>query len=313
VKWKILTLLLVLALSSGCSGLLGKNKGVIGKESLKTTAVAAKIEALEDKGAEINEKRLTSIGTLSVGVDYSLQKDTNQSQAVNIAKELNERVTALANKPDYKDLQVIYHIIDTMMTNQVNGEKLLASKDKEIISLNKSLEQVKKDTTEQIDIAFKQSAQNANMLDQYKQSLSDMDSFWGGGAIWYGLKKLVTKLMWVIGGCVALYFILRFAAAFNPIAATLFSVVSTIFSLFVKLIQSIAPRAVHLAGFIEEKTFEDYKGTLTHVIDAIRSMQEKEKLGVDVKMEDLLKEMAKSMDTPDKARMKSIEESLLWD
>lgn len=313
ILYRLNALLLVLILCGGCSGLLGKNKGKIGKESQKTAAIAEKINELEQKSSNINEQRLTSIGAWSDGVDYSLQKETNKSPAVSIAQDLNERIAALANKPDFEEVKAIHKIIDTLITNQINGEKLLVSKDKEITSLTKAIEKIETDTEKQIKKAFEMSEVNAAHADQYKATLSAMDSFFGGGAIWYGLKKLVTKLAWFIGGGLLLYVLLRIASNFHPIAAAAFSIVNTIFGIIIKMVQGVAPKAAQMAGFIETRVFNEYKGTLTHVIDAVQMMKEKEKLGVDITMDMLMNEISKTVDSKaDEDRIDEIKKNLNW-
>jgi hypothetical protein len=310
--FKLSPLLLSLCLLIGCSGLSGKNKGVNGKETKHTAALVSKVNTINSKSAAIDDERLTSIGAWSSGVDYSLQKETNQSPAVSIARELNLRVTALANKPDFDDLQAVYQIIDTFLTNQVHAEKMLVAKDKEILALNRSIESLQLDKEKQIAQAFKQSAINASQADQYKETLNEMDSFFGGGAIWYGVKKLVTRLMWVIGGGLVLYFVLRGAAMFSPIAASIFSIVNTLFGVVIKMVQGIAPKAAQAAGFIETKIFNDYKKTLTFVIDTIQMAKTKEKLGVNITMDMLEAEMAQAMDQADKDRITEIKKTLNW-
>lgn len=302
----------IFILWAGCSSLQHENKGVIGKEYRKSAAIANNINHLQEKGAALNDARLTSIGAWSYGVDYTLQKETNASAIVAVARELNERISALANQPDYKELQSIQKIIDNLVTNQLNSDKLLANKDREIVALHQSIRLVEQSKQQQIDKAFQQASQNAALADQLKTTLQDMDSFFGGGAIVYGFKKMIIKLAWFIGGGLLLYFLLRIAAAFNPIAATVFSIIDTIFSIGIKIIQGIAPKAAHVAGLVETRVFNDWKKTLTFVVDAIETMKAREKAGAAIKMEDLETEMKGSMNESDKARIREVQQSLLW-
>lgn len=314
MKKQILCFLLIIPLFlSGClASLNSQNKGTIGKASKATAVLAEKVDVLDTKKAEINDQRLTAIGSFSSGVEYSLQKDTNQSQAIYIARDLNERVTALANKPDFKDLQAIYQIIDTLITNQANGEKLLAAKDKEIYSLSSAIKRVNADKNEVIGKAWKQSEQNAAQADQYKATLNDMDSFFGFGAIWYGVKKLVTRLAWTIGICLVLFIILRFAAAANPIAGAIFSVFEQVVSWFIHGIAALAPKATQVAGFIEQQVFNEYKATLTHIVDAIQMAKENEKKGATISVSALTDEIAKGMDQKHKDCVTEIKRGLNW-
>ena len=304
--------LLVALLSTGCASLTSLKNSIFGKASKKQEVAATKITSIDNELAANNQNRLTHIGAWAEGTDFALDKSTNQEPAIAIAKQTNMRVIALADKPNFIELQEIYKLVNVYMTNQTEAQRLLAKKDKVIEELNEDILDAQKEREEEVQGALNLAKINASNADTYKATLSKMDSFFGGGAIWYGFKKLITKLAWIIGGTLVFYIILRVAAAFNPIAATIFSIIDTIFSIFVKTIRSIAPKAVQVAGYVETSVFSAYKGTLTHVIDSIQMLKEKEKLGIDIKMDDLMTEMAKSMDEADKDRVEEIKKELHW-
>lgn len=298
-------------LSGGC-GLIHQNKGVIGTASRQTTALSAKVDAVDTQKAKINDQRLTSIGALSYGIAYTLQKDTNQSPPISVALEINERIGALANKPDFKELQAVNRIVDTLLTNKIAGEKLMAEKDKEIYSLNNNLKKSEDKKEELENQVLAQASKNASLSDQYKTTLSSMDSFWGFGAIAYGAKKFATNSLWLLGILLVLYLVLRFAASTNPIANKIFGLFEEVVSWGISGIKALAPKATIRAGLVEETKFEDWKGTLVHVIDSVALLKEKEKTGVDIKINDLMTELDKSMDQADKDRVTLVKQQLHW-
>jgi len=137
----------------------------------------------------------------------------------------------------------------------------------------------------------------AATADQYKSTLGEMDSWGGLGAIWYGLKRLFVRFIWIFGILLVLYLILRFASLSNPIAASIFSIFSRIGSWFVNIIEMLVPRAASKAGFIAQKTYNTTKETLTKVVDAIEQEEIKHKIQTDTiaKVVDVVKQPVKPL------------------
>lgn len=261
----------LLLVDSGCSTV----KGIFGKNSQKQAQMSQKVADLDIQDAELDEKRLSSIGAWSSGVEYALDKETNRTPQVIAAKELNERVEALANKPDFSQTQEIQKIVDNLITNKINGEKLLQKKDKEIESLNNSIEEIAKEKQEEMNKAFEQAAKIAGKADSYQAKLGKMDSWGGLGAIWYGIKKLVVRMAWILGIGSILFIVLRVFAASNPIAGAIFSVFNIVFSWVIHLVQSLAPEAAKVAGFVEQKSMDEIKAITSKLVDAIQMTKEK--------------------------------------
>lgn len=300
----------------GC-GLTARNQGIFGKQAAATDKQADRIEKIEKAEAVNSTERLDKIGAFSYGVKYSLDKDVNQSPEVQVAKTINERVTALANKPDFNEVKEIMGVVDGLLsqlkTQQDEAKETLAKKDKQISALITEIKEldVKKDT--EIAAALKMSEANALKADQYKATLSEMDSFFGFGAIWYGVKKLITRLAWTLAIVAVLFFVLRIAAASNPIAGAVFGIFEQFVSWFINGLKFLAPKAHSMSGFIETKVFDGYKQTLTHIIDNIQLLKAKDEGEADkYTLDDLMDELAKSMDTADKERIEGIKKELRW-
>lgn len=320
----------LILLLGGCSTfqkLIYKNGGLLGKSSQNIAEVKASINDTEEDIAGKNVERLKHIGAWAEGQSAVLNKtaetvskvtdaqSTNLTKEVTVAKEVNERIKVLSEKPDFNEVKEILLLVDNLLTTQeAEGRKQLAQKDKEIISLNKSIQNLNIDKEAQIDKAIALAEKDAQKADQYKATLAEMDSFFGVGAIWYGVKKLVTRvfLFLSIGG--VLFLILRLLAMSNPIAGSIFSIVDTVFSWFIHLIKGLAPRAAQVAGLVEQRTFVDYKNTLKDIIDVVQLMKDRQTTNpnVPVTLDSLLTELNGVLDEDDKNRINGIKKELNW-
>ena len=175
-----------------CSSIFNRHKGVVGTASIAEDKARTRIELSDTAAAKVNVQRLDKIGAFSSGIDYSLQQDTNQSTAVKTAMTLNERVIALANKPDFNEAKAIALLVDELITNKDAGDKLLQKKDIEIEKLMTSIKTIQIEKDMSIGNYIKIADKTAATADQYKSTLGEMDSWGGLGAIWYGLKRLFT-------------------------------------------------------------------------------------------------------------------------
>src|ERR1039458_3563775 len=254
---KVLNVLVIsvsLILLTGCRGLLSKNEGVLGKSSKNIAAATENVRSIDTKLAETDQDRLTHTGAWSKGVEYSLDKSTNtEDKAISTAKVINTRVEELANKPDLNELKQVYKIIDSFLTNAVEGKKL---KKKDAIK-------------EYADIA----ESNAAKADQYQATLKQLDSGWGLSAVWYGLKKFATHIAWIFGIGTVLFIILRVLATTNPIASALFGIFDQIGSWFIHTIAALAPKALAVSKLVEQKVVDDYKVVVTKLVDTVEQLK----------------------------------------
>jgi hypothetical protein len=274
---KVLNVLVIsvsLILLTGCRGLLSKNEGVLGKSSKNIAAATENVRSIDTKLAETDQDRLTHIGAWSKGVEYSLDKSTNtEDKAISTAKVINTRVEELANKPDLNELKQVYKIIDSFLTNAVEGQKLLDKKDKEIIELQNSIASLDKDKKDAIKEYADIAESNAAKADQYQATLKQLDSGWGLSAVWYGLKKFATHIAWIFGIGTVLFIILRVLATTNPIASAIFGIFDQMGSWFIHTIAALAPKALSVSKLVEQKVVDDYKVVVTKLVDTVEQLK----------------------------------------
>ena len=303
----------------GCSSILKNNEGVFGKAQKENSAVNAQVRHVENAQAQVNENTLSHIGAWSKGgVEYSLdQIKTNVPIEVTTAKEMNKRIEALAGKPDFDEVKEIEKIVDKLVSQSENirndGEKALAGKDREITILENSVKQLNQQREEEIAKAFAQADANAQAADQYKATLGQMDSWFGLGAVFYGVKKFIISAAWILGIGSILFIILRILSTSNPMASAIFGIFDQMGSWLVHTIQVIFPKAVSLAGNVSLTLFNSYKSTLTKIVDAVQMAQSNSKAsGKQATIEDALNEAAKSMNADEKAIVDELKKALNW-
>lgn len=305
----ITTLTLLL---SGCS-LFHSSMGVYGKASIAEDKAKAKIEMIDNSTATVNVERLDKIGAFSSGIAYSLSKDTNNSPAVLTAKRLNERVIALANKPDFKEAQEIALLVDQLITNQIDGERSLAKKDKQIQSLTEEMKDLVEDKAEALKNYYALANKTAAQDDLNAQTLSKMDSYMGLGAVFYGVKKFFISSMWILGIGSVLFLILRLLASSNPIASAIFSVFEQMGSWIISTIKVVLPKAITISGHVAQATYDAAKSGLTKIVDSVETVRlQSEASGKPATIEDLLNTAEVSMTPADKELIEQIKVKLGW-
>lgn len=238
----------------GCSNLLNSNQGVFGKSSKQNQKLDQKLDLIKEQQSDLNESRLTHIGSYAAGVDYTLNHITNFSREILASKELNLRIIQLANKPDFNELKEISSLVDNIIsTNDIissNALITLNKKDKTISDIQNQLKTLQVSSQEEIKSIVKEAQQNAEKEDQYAATLKSMNSFFGLGAVAYGLVHFTTHIIWflVIGSI--LFLIIRLAASANPIAGAILSVFESIISYFIKGLVVMFPKCL---SYIEQE------------------------------------------------------------
>jgi len=195
---------------------------------------------------------------------------------------MNNRIEALAGKPDFKETEAIKEIVNSLMSEiadvRNSGEKALAEKDKEISHLELQVRNLNAQREDEISNAMSIAQVNARERDQYKATLNQMDSWFGLGAIFYGAKRLIVSAAWILGIGGALFIVLRFASNTNPIAKSIFSIFETIGSWFVHLIKGVVgTKAVEGANYVASDRFDAYKKTLYKLIDCVETLRNEQK------------------------------------
>ena len=310
---------IVVLLMVSCANLTSQNRGTFGKASQNQADQKEVVKAIEKGMTQNGEQKLTSIGAWSEGTDYALRKLQDPPKEVIIAKDVNERIKALSNKPNFDEVKEVQCIIDQLLseikTEQEKGKNALADKDEQIYSINLETKVLNAAKDGEITKYMKIAEANALKTDQYKATLNEMDSFMGVGAMWYGLKKFISRAAIFLGIGSVLYLLLRVFSMSNPAVGAIFGVFEQIFAGVIKVIQGIAPRALQFAGNVSTKLFEAYKGTLNKLVDAIELIKEREEATGGAKkytIDELLVEVEKSMDTSDKDRIDLAKKEIGW-
>lgn len=313
---KVIFGLLLIGILIGISGCAvfksSKNKNAKQEESAR-----AKVESVDSLiGANLQDK-FTEVANISYGVDYALSKETDPSKPVQVAKNLNERAMSITGQPSIADINKMKKLIDDLtsqlQTERTRGMEALALKDKEIYQLQ--LEASSLELTKDLEIKkyMKIAADTAAQADAIQSELDKMNNFMGMGAIWYGVKRLVTRLAWILGIGGILFIGLRFASMSNPVAASIFSIFNMIGSWLVNIIKVIVPKAVEMAGNTANSVFNAYRSTLFKVVDAIEITRDRASAADrPTDIGSVLDEASKTMNGDEKAIVEEIKKTLNW-
>jgi len=198
-----------------------------------------------------------------------------------------------------------------MLTQQAEGITKLEQKDKEIMSLINEKEllikELEKANNNLSDTALKISSEN----DKNKVVINEINSYYGLGAVYYGLKRFLTTCFVTILCVIIGYVVLRILATLNPIASAVFSVVESIFSYGIKFIKLLAPNSTKISGLSATVEVNKYKNTLSKVVDSIQvSAQNKD--DCEVTLCNIKEELSKNMNSDDKIVINEIKNELKW-
>lgn len=313
MKQLILSFVLGMSLlMTGCS--IFTHKGESSKLEEKSRS---KIVNVDGQIKANTSQKLDYIAELAYGTDYALSKVNEPPREVAVARDMNQRIVSLTGSPTIEKMKEMQAMIDKLTAQLAierdRGAKALNAKDEQIALLQsqaKNLDSVKENEIKKYMQIAQEMAANA---DAYKAELNKMDQFMGLGAVWYGLKKFVVNSMWVLGIGSILFIILRIASFSNPLAASIFSIFSTIGSWFIKAIEFVIPKAVQVAGHVAEDVFNVYKSTLSKIVDGIQLVKDRSAVsGSPPNLEDVFNEVAKSMNTEEKEIVDEIKKALHW-
>jgi hypothetical protein len=307
----------------GCSSLFSKNEGVVGKSMKAEDTAQKRVEAV-DQSIVLNDKqKLQTIGVFAAGTEYALSKVAEPTKEVEVARELNARVITLSETPALEHLKSMHTMVDDLVSQlqerKDSGLAELTKRDTQIYSIQlekKALEIAKEhEIKKYMDVA--QVA--AGKADQYASTLGDMDSMWGLGAIFYGVKRLVIRSALFIGIFGLIYLILRIASTANPAAAAIFSIFDIGVSFVMKLLKGLAPGAAKLANLMPEAVTTLYKETLGHIVDTFELLKTRDKEAI-AKGEplrkytilEILNEFGGAMDQSHKDLIKEVKVDMNW-
>lgn len=251
---------LVLALTlTGCSTV----KGIFGKNSTKEAKSAAKVELAQSAISQNTDDKLDVISGLSFGTDYALSKETNASQPVIVAKELNSRVENIAGLPPLDQQKQMWLLIDDLISTNQNlvkqGNDVLLNQDKQIIELQSQTKELKDNKDKAIVQYMNLANATAMQSDTLSSELKSYQGFWGLSAIAKGIWSFGSHILWVliIGG--SLFLILRILADTYPPAGIVFGIFSKIGSVIIQAVEYIFPKALQEIELIAKNDYDALK------------------------------------------------------
>lgn len=294
MKIYILSVLSILLLTS-C-----KTPNVDKVQKTKDTLAETRVEKAKNDG-----EKLQAVSTLAAGTDYSLKSVTNPPVQVKTALDFNSRILSITGNPNVDELNKIKQITDLLNSEiekeKEKGVKLLKQKDGEILELQNKQKEIQDKYETQIKGLESQATQVAKKADALQITVDEVNSWMGLGGVMYGLKRFVTIGVTGILIFLVLFMVLRFAAATNPIAGAIFSIVEHLVATLINILKGIAPKALEFSSHIELPTFNRYKDTLDTVVDTLESLKTIQKRSnSQVTLNDVFVELDKNMDSNEK-------------
>ena len=292
-------------------------KGSKGQASKAEEAGRARIANVDAALNNNLANKMDAIAGLAYGTDYALSKVNEPPREVTVARDMNQRIVSIAGSPTVEKMKEMQETIDKLTsmlaTERDEGKVKLAEKDAQISLLQnetKALNAAKDSEVRKYMLAAQEAAAAA---DAYKVELDKMNKWFGLGAVFYGLKKFIISSMWILGIGGILFIILRIVSFSNPAAASIFSLFSTIASWFIRGIEFLIPKAVETAGHVSGALFNGYKSTLWKIVDGVQMVKERAKAsGREPSINEMLDEVAKSMNEEEKKIVEEIKKALQW-
>jgi len=312
-KYVILFFLSLSLLVSGCATWWKRTNPNTNQVNNAQQQVQDAKDALNQNGKD----KMKQIQSTASGVDYALSKVTNASPAVTVAKELNDRTVSIAGVPSVDELNKMKKIVDDLTSQvveeQKRGKKSLEEKDKEILSIQQEREQLKQELKQKEELLQKTAEQVAKKADEYKSTVDEVNSWFGLGGVIFGVKKFVKTCLVFILVFGILFLALRVFATVNPIAGAAFSIFEMIGGVILQSVKALIPNSINIAKVVDKVKFDEYKSTLSKIVDTIQECQSaKDKGGPSCTVDNLLEEFSKSMSDHEKDLIKSLKKELRW-
>lgn len=312
---KVLLMLILTVLISGCS-IFGNNKRALEQ---KLTKAGDKVQVIEDKLNQNNKDRMLAVSTMATGTERALEKMTNPPVEVQVAKELNERILSIVGNPNLDEAKKIKKIVDEL-TSQVESERkkgiaALAKKDKELIELQVTRDNLKTQIQAKTDEFNKLAVEIAMQGDKSKGTLDDLNKWFGLSAVFYGLKKFITSsLIFLLSGSI-LFLIVKIFAASNPIFGTILGLFNSIGGMLLYLVKGILPGSFSQVGFLPREEHNKYKNALLKIIDVTEEMKSHDDVMPDDKdymFKDFLLKLDTEFGDTDKRVYDDVKKELRW-
>lgn len=305
--------LICMAMLTGCGTIVPDNKNdnqkaIQGRENA--------VEFAKEKIANNSDKKISEIATMAHGVDYSLSKvpATNTTHEVTTAKEINQRVISIAGSPKVDELARIKLMVDLLNSEiakeRERGTKLLQQKDVEILYVQTKSDALDANLNKKIGELASTAKKQAEIADDNKVIIDNVNQYFGLGAVFYGVKRFITSCIVGILIFGVIFLVLRLLAASNPIAATVFSVFNIIGAAIIHIIKGVAPKSLNFSGFSASAELEKYKTTLSKLITSIEEIRAMADAGKPITVADLLQHFDTELDRSDKDLIKELKTKL---
>lgn len=314
MKKVIIPIVLGLSLLVLTSCAIFTNKGKSAKDEEKSRARIINVEGQINANTA---ERLDEIAGLAYGTDYALSKVNDPPREVSVARDINQRVVSLAGSPTVERMKEMQDTIDKLVsmlaTERDEGKVKLNKKDTQISFLQsetKILTIAKDGEIRKYMLTAQEAAANA---DAYKSALDDYQGWFGLKAVFKGLWQFIKSSMWILGIGSILFLVLRMVAMSNPIAASIFSIFNIAGSWVVNIIKLVVPKAVEMAGHVTTDAFNVYKSAMWKLVDGIQIIKDRAIVkGQSPNLNDVLDEVAKSMNGEEKQIVEEIKKALNW-
>ena len=311
LPWLILVLLMC-----GCAGI--KPTKQVSDNQKKMAEAEKKVDStLEDLDKNKKERQIQT-SVLAAGAQYSLSKVTNAPIEVDTAQKLTERIVSIQGQPHLDELQKIKQTVDflnsTLKEERAKGLQLLSERDALIILLQKEKADLKDKYDEQMWEMTEKGKEVAKKADENLAVISGMNSMFGLGAVFYGLKRFFISCTTILVVFGIVFLVLRLLAATNPIAAGAFSIFNFVGSAVIGLLKGLTPKAFEMTGFVDKSHKDSFKEPLTKIVDVIQELKQKQddKPEATFTLKDILQKFDKEMDLVDKGVIDDILVEQKW-
>jgi hypothetical protein len=243
----------------------------------KLAEQSKKIDAVKSQLSMNSAEKAYAASTFAAGTDRALSKVTNAPVEVRVAQEMNDRVLSILGNPYIDDQNKIKKIVDALTSQieqvKMQGEKELAQRDIEVADLQVQRDKLKDNIKTKVDEYNTLAEQVAHDNDKNKAVVDQCNSWFGLGAVFYGLKRFVSScLIFLLIGAIVFLAIKILANSFPPLAAAM-GIFNMVGSLALHTIKSITPGAFKAANFIPTDTSNKYKEVLIKMIDVAEEMK----------------------------------------
>lgn len=313
---RLICITLILHLLSGCAN-IGPTKQVSDNQKKMAEAEKKVDNTLDDLDKNVKGRQIQT-SVLAAGAQYSLSKITNASIEVDTAQKLTERIVSIQGQPHLDELQKIKQTVDflnsTLKEERAKGLQLLSERDALIILLQKEKADLKDKYDEQMWEMTEKGKEVAKKADENLAVISGMNSMFGLGAVFYGLKRFFISCTTILVVFGIVFLVLRLLAATNPIAAGAFSIFNFVGSAVIGLLKGLTPKAFEMTGFVDKSHKDSFKEPLTKIVDVIQELKQKQddKPEATFTLKDILQKFDKEMDLVDKGVIDDILVEQKW-